>query len=157
MSRLDRLMAEPHRDDCRVDTSLQEIHCRGVPEHVWRDVFAAKRRAGLARHGDVLGKQVLDTVTTQSSTASCGEDDETVTSCRLQEPSLKNRNRLLRQRRAALLAPLAHHADMRAGTKKYVVTPEPSELRQAQPRLNGKEDPCIVASTGPRSSVRGCE
>src|SRR5437879_7139530 len=51
----DRFMSEPQRDDGGVDTSLQQLHCRGVPQYVRCYTPALQGWTGLARDGHVLG------------------------------------------------------------------------------------------------------
>jgi hypothetical protein len=60
---------------------------------------------------------------------------------------------LARQRRDALLAALADHADVRTAAQVGVGAREREHLRDAEPGLDGREQQRVVAASGPGAAV----
>ena len=73
---------------------------------------------------------------------------------RLAQPRGKNGSRVLAQRRAALLAPLADDVHMRAGPELHVLAVKAGQFRQTQAGLDREQDQRVVAATGPGALVR---
>lgn len=55
-------VTEPEGDHGDVDTGVQQLHCRGMPQGVWRYFLALERNARGRRGGCVLFDQVFDGV-----------------------------------------------------------------------------------------------
>ena len=55
---LDRLVTEQQRDYGAVDTVLQQLHRRGVTQHMGRDTLLPPRRAGGRRHCRMPGHHI---------------------------------------------------------------------------------------------------
>src|SRR4029453_4786370 len=101
----------PEGDHGTVDTVLKEIHSGGVPQHVGRNTLRPQGWALFAGDGDVLGQQVLDSVTAQAAASCAWEQRLTRLTVTLAEPVLQDRRSFLAQGRQALLASLAVAAD----------------------------------------------
>ena len=142
---LDRLVAEPERDDAAVDAALEQLHGGRVPQGVRRDPFGAEGRTAWLRGSDVLGHEPLDGIVTQASAARAGEYRSVGVWWAFAQPGVEDLRDLGTQGRAAELAPFAVATDVSAAAQRHVLAAQGGQLGDAQAGLDGDEQERMVA------------
>jgi integron integrase len=151
---LDRLVAEPQRDDAAVGAGLQQLHGCRVAQHVRGHMLVAQTQAALTGPIDMLGQQVVNAVWAEAIAARAGKDDRFVLGSNLAQPSSQDMGRRLGQWRRALLAALAQDANMCPCSQAHGAAAQLGDLRKAQPSLHGQEHERVVPPTGRGAQVR---
>ena len=72
----------------------------------------------------------------------------------LVEPGFEHIGEGLAKRDGALLAALAEDFDVSAGAERHVLTPKARRLRQAEARLQGRQQQRMIPAAGPSGLVR---
>ena len=148
------LMAQPERDDRRIDTTSKERHGARVAQDVGRDPSAPQGRAALAGDIGVLGHEALYRVGAEPATGASGEEWVTGPTVALREPDAEHCDRRTGERGNPLLAPLADAAHVRPDPELEVSTGEPGKLGEAQAGLGRQQEECMIASAGRGGAVR---
>src|SRR6202011_6329599 len=133
-------MSQPERDYRAIDSCLQEFHGCRVAQTMWSNPFLIQRRAPLSSDSDMLCQQILHTVRAEPDPSGIGKDNLAVAEHGLLEPELQSTCRLLGQRRASPLAPLAEAIHVRTGSQHYILAAQAGHLRKPQASLNRDEE-----------------
>jgi hypothetical protein len=75
LRRLDRLVAEPQRNDRAVDARMEQVHRGGVPQAVYGHTLLRQRRARSGRRLAVLVQHVLHAVNGEAAAFGTGEEE----------------------------------------------------------------------------------
>lgn len=102
----------------------------------------------------MLVEQVLNAVDTEPTSARVGEQDITVTTWWLAQPSFEYGSGGFGQGRAALAPSLADHPQVGAGSEDEIFTFESGHLRETKARLRRRQNECVIAPAGPPTSIR---
>ena len=102
----------------------------------------------------MLVEQVLNTVNTEPTSARVGKQDIAVTAWRLAQPGFEYGSGSFGQWRTTLTPSLADHPQVGAGSEDEIFTLESGHLREAKARLRGRQNECVIAPAGPRTSIR---
>lgn len=150
-----RLVAKPKGDDRAVDSALQKVHCRGMPEHVWGEALRLDRRAALGRDRSVLGQAPLHGVPTQVATTRAGKERLLGRSTAVSQPRPERSHGTAAKGGATLLSSLAEAADMGAAIETDVFALQADELGDAKAGLKGKQEEGVVTTTDPSVAIWG--
>ena len=131
MRRLDVLVAQPHGDHREIDSRLEEVHRRRVPDRMRREVELAER--GIFLRGEVEnGPQTLIDPGAGHVPTSGVRKQRSVAHCRnLLEPVTEEADRLAPKRDRALFASLPTEVNRSSGREGEVADLESSQLRNA--------------------------
>ena len=111
------LMAEPEGDDRRVDAALEQLHGARVTQDVGCDLLGSKRWHCSGGSLDVKVDEALNGVGAEPAAETAGEEDVAGLTAALAKPDAEHGRRRRCQRGAAVLAPFAQTAHVRAGAK----------------------------------------
>jgi integrase/recombinase XerD len=151
---LDRLMAEPQRDDAAVGAGLKQLHGRRVAQHVRCHMLVAQSRTALTGPIHVLGHKIVHAVGAEAMAARAGKDDRLILGGDLAQPGPQDISRRSGQRRRSLLATLAKDANMCPCSQTHGAATQARDLRQTQTRLHGHEHECVVTPPAQGAQVR---
>ena len=141
---VDGLVPQPERDHGLLHAGVQQVHRRGVPQAVERDVFLLEGGAALAGDRDVLFQKTINTVGAQSSAADAREHELALVWIRFIEPCREYGGDRLAERDDALLAALAVDFDVGARAERHVLTLQACHFRQAHAGLQGRQQQRMV-------------
>jgi hypothetical protein len=128
LRRLHGLVPQSQRDDRAIDARAEQLHGRGMTQHVGRHFLPLQGWALPFRSSLVAADQALDSIPTQRPTTTAGEHRSRRLGRTLAEALGQDFDRLLAERRAAFLPALALAADVRSDTKDDMVTPQANEF-----------------------------
>src|SRR6185295_11939796 len=106
MGGLDALVAKPHRDHREIDAGLQEVHRRGVPDRVWRELELAEGGVLLRGTFENDSQPLLDSGPGHVPATGIREERRVGGQPRLLEPATDETYRLTPERYCPLFASL---------------------------------------------------
>jgi hypothetical protein len=133
---------------------LEQLHRRGMPQHMRRHALSLQRRAAPLGAASVADDQSLDGIAAEWPAATAREGRRHRLGRALPQPFRQDRDHILTERRAAFLPALAVAADVRARAKDDIVAPQADEFGYPQPRLDRYQQQGSVLAADPGHPVR---
>ena len=107
----------------------------------------------MCRGATMLFEQVLNTVNAEPTSARVGKQDIAVTAWRLAQPGFEDGPGGFGQGRTTLSPALADYPQVGTGSEDEIFTFESGHLREAEARLCGGQNECVIAPAGPPTSI----
>jgi len=137
---LDAFVAEPECDHGDVDTAVEQLHGRGVPQDMWGEVLVVQRRAVPGRGGGVFGEQPGDRVGAQWSASTSREHRIGWAAVVFMQPGGECGYGVGGKRGRAVFASLAVATNVWPGTQMDVVADESGQFGDPQAGLDGQRE-----------------
>ena len=150
---LDAFVAEPERDHGDVDTAVEQLHGRGVPQDMWGEVLVVQRRAAPGRGGGVFGEQPGDRVGAQWSASTGREHRIGWAAVVFAEPGGERGDGVGGKRGRAVFASLAVATNVWPGAQMDVVADESGQFGDPQAGLDGQREQGVITATEPGAVV----
>ena len=96
-----------------------------VTEHMWRNTFLSERWTYFSGDNEMLSENVLETVATEKSASSIGEESLFRLAVSFTQPGSQDGGKLSTQRYAPFLPTFPLAVDVRAGSDRNVLALEP--------------------------------
>ena len=151
------LVTEPKGNHGAVDAFLEQFHGSGVTEHMRRDLLSFQRRAVLPCRSGMLGHEPFDRVAAQGSAAVGGKHRIFRLGTLPLKPVTEHGDGVATKRRRAVLSALSFAAQMGAVADDDVLAPQPNELRDSEPGLDGDQKEGSVSTPDPCRWIRSGE
>jgi len=135
MSGLDALVAKPHRDHREIDAGLQQVHRRGVPDRVGRELELAERWDLLRGTLENDSEAMFDPRPGHVPATGVRHERRIGRRRRLLEPTTDDPYRLTPERDRPLFAPLPTDVNCPDGVEAEITDFEIGKLRDASARV----------------------
>src|SRR5258706_8281240 len=157
MGGLDALVAKPHRDHREVDTGLQQVHGRGVPDRVGRDLELVERGGRLRGTLENNSKAMLDSRPAHVPAARVRDKRRIERGPRLLEPTTDETYRLTPERDRPIFAPFPTDVNSLAGVEAEIAYIEASKLRDPSAGVVHESQQYPISKPRAGRWVRGVE
>src|SRR4029434_2104746 len=117
IGRLNAFMTEPERNDGDVDTSLQQMQSRGMPQHMWRNALHTQAGTCDCRLLDSFLEEIIDAFACKGPSPGTGKGDGIAALPQFIKPRLEDLAGLGPQWHRALLTSFPFELEHRRGTK----------------------------------------
>jgi len=140
---------QPQGDDGAIDTGLEELPGRAVPENVRRDTLLLQGGQLLAGDRHAFADEILDGIGAEAAAVDAWEKGLGTAPARFPQPLFQHGDCGGGQRRAPFLASFAEATDMRAPPQDDGVPVETDQLRNAQSGLDAKQEQGVISPSDP--------
>ena len=157
LSRFNRFVPKPQRDDRSIHATLQQVKGHGVSKDVNGDTFSCKGWTGLGGSSYMPEQQVMHGIGAQGGASEVGKQDLPVAACRLAKPGFQYGHCGFGKRDTSLLAALPNHTNMSTRPENEIIACQAAHFRLTEPRLRRHQEKRVIAPSEPSSLIRRSE